>query len=86
MAVHVLRNEETILVGIGLGQSEIHLCGVEGTHPAAVSATLEELVFRIVDILIGLRTGVEFLGNVLFAHSLGHAGHAPVVIGIFEGF
>ena len=84
MTVDVLRHEETILVGVGLGQREVDLRGVEGTYPATVAATLEELVLRVVDVLVGLCAGIELVGDVLLAHGLGHAGHAPVVVGIFK--
>ena len=86
MCVDILRHEEVILPGIGFGEGEVDLGGIERLHEAPVAAALEELVGRVIEVLISLCSKVEFVGDFRLAEGLRQPAHAPVVVGIFQCF
>ncbi len=82
----IVRHEETVLPGVGLGVGEGYLGGIEGGLPCTVHFGTHELGGLVEDVLIGLRLDdVGFVVGLVARHLRQH-GDAPVVVGIFEGF
>ena len=83
--VHVVRHEETVVPRRGLGIVAPRGELFERLRPVAVRpAAAEETGRSVEDIGVVERPLRIFPGDVVPAHSPGHAGDRPVVVGIFQ--
>ena len=80
----VLRHEQAVLPGVGLGVVVVHLARVEGAQPAAVEPGAHEARGRVEDVAPVLRGSHVPLIDVRPAEVFRHLGHAPVVVGVLE--
>ena len=80
---HIVGHEIAILPGGSLSIGTAHLEGVKGGVPVTITAlAAEEAAVAIEHIGVVHGALVVSSGNLCLAHRLGHAGDAPVVIGI----
>ena len=83
-AVDVVRHEEAVLPGVGLGEVVVDAVGIEGREPALVSARAHETALGVEQVAPAL-AAVPVLGRDLrLVHPLRHLRDTPVVVGVLE--
>ena len=92
MPVHVMRSEETVLPGIGLGIVVVDLRRLEGSQPASAHHRAHQTGLRVPDIDIAGRMFQITVPDIRIAllsrlpeNQIRYLGYAPVIVGILEG-
>ena len=84
-ALQVVRHEETVLPTVGLGVVVVYLSGVEGSEETAVQSRTHKAGLGVEHIAPVLGRLHILLIFILVSELLCHLGHAPVVVGVFQG-
>jgi hypothetical protein len=82
--VQIVRNEEAVLPGVGLGVVVVHTSRIERLEPPLIAPRAHEARLGVQKMTPALAAPEELAGNLVPSHSRGHPGDAPVVVGVLQ--